>query len=240
MLFDTHAHYDDKAFDADRAELLASMPSRGVGLILNAGCDMASSRESAALAETYDFVCAAAGVHPHEAKDMQDGDLAELAALLSRPKVCALGEIGLDYHYDFSPRDVQKRRFADQLALAQSLGAPVIIHEREAFSDTLDIIKRFSGLRGVFHCYGGSAESARELLKMGFYFSFNGVITFQNARRAPEVIRSLPENRILIETDCPYLTPAPYRGRRNDSGYIHLVAEKLALIRGIPPNAPPK
>lgn len=234
MLFDTHAHYDDRRFDGMRDELLSGMPERGVGLILNASASLDSSRESVALAARYPFVYAAVGVHPEECGDMTDADLAEIEALLDVPKVVALGEIGLDYHYDTPPRDVQRHWFSRQLELAARRRVPVIIHDREAHADALDAVKRHPGLTGVFHCYSGSAEMAAELVNMGFYISFTGNITFKNARKAPEVIKAIPLERMLIETDAPYLAPEPYRGQLNHSGYVHRVAEVIAELRGLP------
>lgn len=234
MLFDTHAHYDDEQFDQDRDTLLAQMPENGVSLIVNAGSSLESSKKSLALAETYPFIYAAAGVHPHDAKDMDDGTLSELEQLLRHPKAVALGEIGLDYHYDHSPRDVQKKRFREQLALSISAGKPVVIHEREATADTLEILREYPAARGVFHCFSGSWETAKLLLDKGWYLSFAGVITYKNARKSHEVITQMPKDRILIETDCPYLAPVPLRGRRNSSLNLRHTADKLAELLGIP------
>jgi TatD DNase family protein len=232
LLFDTHAHYDDSAFDEDRDEVLKALPDANVALVMIPACDMRSSWSAAALAEKYPFVYAAAGVHPHEASEMRDGDLSVIAELLSKPKIKAIGEIGLDYHYDFSPREIQKQRFYEQLCLARDLDVPVIIHDREAHADCLELVKKSGVRRGVYHCYSGSSEQAKILLSMGFYISFTGNITFKNARKAYDVIRMMPEDRIMIETDSPYMTPEPFRGRRNDSRMVALVAEKIAEIRG--------
>jgi TatD DNase family protein len=234
MLFDTHAHYDDPQFDGDRDALLAAMPSSGIVYIVNAGSSLTSSRLGLELAEKYPFVFAAAGVHPHEAKTMDDTTIAELEKLLSHPKAVAVGEIGLDYHYDLSPRDVQKKRFREQLELARSFSLPVIIHERESTQDVLDILCDYPDVRGVFHCFSGSWETAKLLLDRGWYLSFTGVITFKNARRSHEVILKMPKDRLMIETDCPYLAPEPMRGRRNSSLYLRYVAEKLGEILGMP------
>ena len=231
MLFDTHAHFEDKRFNEDRDTLLSSMPQNNVSLIMNVGDDMKSSYASAVLAEKYDFIYAAVGVHPHYAKNIKNGDLEKLASLLERPKVKALGEIGLDYHYDLSPRDIQKQKFIEQMELAVSLNKPVIIHDREAHQDCFDIIKKFKA-KGVFHCYAGSLEMAKELIKIGYYLSFTGVITFKNAVKAHEIIKYIPEDRLMIETDCPYLAPEPFRGQRNHSGYVYRVAEVIAQIKG--------
>lgn len=233
MLFDTHAHYDDGRFDADRFELLASMPENNVGLIVNPGCDMETSRIAVELAERFPFVYAAVGFHPHEAKSMTEEDLAQLESLAANPKVVALGEMGLDYHYDNSPREVQRLRFFQQMELARKLKMPVIIHEREATQDALDIVKQFKDLRGVYHCYSGSIETAREILAQGWYLSFTGVATYKNARRTTEVIEWMPLDRLMIETDSPYLAPVPVKNRRNSSLNVHYVAEKVAEIRGI-------
>lgn len=233
MFFDTHAHYDDKRFDDIRDGLLSGMPENGVSLILNASSDMESSRQSAALAEKYPFVYASAGVHPHESGKMTDEDMAELSRILDMPKVVAIGETGLDYHYDLSPRDVQRYWFSRQLTLAKEKNLPVIIHDREAHGDTLEKVKRHSGLKGVFHCYSGSAEMAKELIDLGFLLSFTGVVTFKNARKSLETIKAVPLSRIMIETDAPYLAPEPYRGKLNHSGYVYRVAEVIAEIKGI-------
>jgi len=233
MYFDTHAHYCDMRFDDDRDELLCSMLDGGVSLILNSGSSLRSSKLSLELADKYPFIYASVGVHPHDSKSMTDDSVAELEALLSHPKAVAVGEIGLDYHYDFSPRDVQRRRFREQLELARRLGKPVIIHEREALCDTLDTVRDFSDLTGVFHCFSGSWETAKTILDMGWYLSFTGVITFKNARRALEVLEKMPADRIMLETDCPYLAPDPMRGRRNSSLYLPYIAAKVAEVRGL-------
>jgi len=233
MYFDTHAHYCDKRYNEDRDELLASMHAGGVSLILNSGSNMRSSKFSSKLAEKYPFIYSSAGVHPHDAKSMTNGTLSELETLFKNPKTVAVGEIGLDYHYDFSPRDVQRSRFREQLELARKLNKPVIIHEREALLDTLDIIRNYDDLLGVFHCFSGSWETAKTILNMGWYLSFTGVITFKNARRALEVIAKMPSDRLMLETDCPYMAPEPKRGRRNSSLYLTYIAARIAEIRSI-------
>ena len=236
MLFDTHAHYDDEAFDADRDALLTALPQRGVGLVLNPGCDVESSRKAAAYAAAYPHVYAAVGIHPENCGGYTAGDLAALRQLAQQPKVVAIGEIGLDYYWEENPpRDFQQQVLRQQLALAQELALPVIIHDREAHADTLSIVREFPGVTGVFHCFSGSPEMARELLQMGWYLGFDGPVTYKNARRAPEVAAVTPPERMLIETDSPYMTPVPYRGKRNDSGYVYLVAEKLAAWKGVSP-----
>jgi TatD DNase family protein len=233
VYFDTHAHYDDKRFNDDRDELLASMEGAGVSLILNAGSSIWSSEASLSLADKYPFVHASVGVHPHAAKTMTDGTIAELEKMLAHPKAVAVGEIGLDYHYDFSPRDVQRERFREQLELARKLKKPVIVHEREALQDVMDIVKEYKELTGVFHCFSGSWETARTILDMGWYLSFTGVVTFKKVRKAIEVVRKMPPDRIMIETDAPYLAPEPMRGKRNSSLYLPHIAGKIAEIRGI-------
>ena len=233
-LFDTHAHYDSGAFNSDRMEVLASMPDQGVELILNPGCDLESSRTAIALAEQFPFVYAAVGVHPSDCGDWEDGWLDELRSLAGRPKVKAIGEIGLDYYWeDNPPRALQQNVFRRQLELAQSLCLPVIVHDREAHQDCLSIVREYPQVAGVYHCYSGSLEDAKVLVKLGWMLSFTGVITYKNARKSLEVVDWLPMDRIMIETDSPYLTPEPFRGKRNDSGKVHLVAEKIAQVKGL-------
>ena len=233
MYFDTHAHYCDKRFNEDRDELLESMADGGVSLILNSGSSLRSSRISLELADKYPFIYASVGVHPHDSKSMDDGTVSILERLLSHPKAMAVGEIGLDYHYDFSPRDVQKKRFREQLELARQLDLPVIIHEREALQDTLDAVREYRDLTGVLHCFSGSWETAKIILDLGWYISFTGVITFKNARRALEVIEKMSAERIMLETDCPYMAPDPMRGRRNSSLFLPYIAGKVAEVRGM-------
>ena len=233
MYFDTHAHYCDKRFDVDRDEVLESMVDAGVSYILNAGSNLKSSKLSLELADKYSFIFASVGVHPHDASSMNDETILELEEMLSHPKAVAVGEIGLDYHYDFSPRDVQRLRFQNQLELARRLSLPVIIHERESLQDTLDAVRNFSDLTGVFHCFSGSWETAKIILDLGWYLSFTGVITFKNARRSLEVLQRMPAERIMLETDCPYLAPEPNRGRRNSSLNLPYIAEKVAEVRGM-------
>ena len=233
MLFDTHAHYYDSAFDGDRAEVLGDLPAHNIGLVLCPGCDLWSSRRSIALAEEYPFLYAAVGVHPEEARNLPEDWLAQVEEMTRHPRVKAVGEIGLDYYWKEIPRPVQQEVFRAQLELARRLDLPVIIHDREAHQDTLAMVKEFSGVRGVFHCYSGSAEDAKTLVKLGWTLSFTGTITFKNARKAPEVIQAVPMERIMIETDCPYMAPAPFRGRRNDSRYVYRMAETIAQIKGL-------
>ncbi len=236
MLFDTHAHLDADSFAADRQELLASLPGQGLSLVMNPGCDLASSQAAIALAEQHDFLYAAVGSHP-DAADGVDENLIETyrQLCLAHPRVKAIGEIGLDYHYEDIPREIQQRAFRMQMALAQELNLPVIVHEREAHADGLAIIDEFPAVTGVFHCYSGSLEMARELIRRGYYIGFTGVLTFKNARKAIEVASAIPLERIVIETDCPYMAPVPFRGKRNDPGKLCHMAAKLAELRGISP-----
>ena len=235
-VFDTHAHYDSGAFNADRMEVLASMPGQGVELILNPGCELESSHTALALAETFPFVYAAVGVHPSDCAGWEAGWLDELRTLAAHPKVKAIGEIGLDYYWkDNPPRELQQEVFSRQLELARELDLPVIVHDREAHQDCLSIVRQHPEVRGVYHCYSGSLEDAKVLVKLGWMISFTGTITYKNARKALEVIDYLPMERIMIETDSPYLTPEPFRGKRNDSGKVHLVAEKIAQVKGLEP-----
>ena len=234
MLFDTHAHMDDRAFDEDRAELLASLPDQGLALVMNPGCSLESSRNAVALANTYDYIYAAVGSHPDVADEVNDTVLAEYSKLCAEnPKVKAIGEIGLDYHYEDIPRELQKKAFIAQMELARELKLPVIVHERDAHEDGMNIVRDFRDVTGVFHCYSGSAEMARQLVDMGWYIGFTGVLTFKNARKALEVAASIPLDRLVIETDCPYMAPEPFRGKRNDPGKIYRMAEKLAELRGL-------
>ncbi len=235
MLFDTHAHLDDRAFDADRTALLESLPGQGIGLVMNPGCSLASSKNAVALAEKYPWLYAAVGSHPDAADEVEDEVLEEYRKLckLHPGKVKAIGEIGLDYHYEDIPRDLQKKAFIAQMELARQLHLPVIVHEREAHEDGLAIVKAFPEVTGVFHCFSGSAELARQLVDLGWYIGFTGVLTFKNARRAIEAAQAIPLDRIVIETDCPYMSPEPFRGRRNDPSRVCYMAEKLAEIKGI-------
>lgn len=234
MLFDTHAHYDDEAFDPDRELLLESLPQRGVALVVNPGCDLESSRKAVAYAAEYPHVYAAVGIHPEDCAGYTDADLDALRQLCRHDKAVAVGEIGLDYYWaENPPREFQQQVFRRQLELALELDMPVIIHDREAHGDSLAIVKEYPGLRGVFHCFSGSPEMAAELLKRGWYLGFDGPITYKNAKRAPEVAAMTPLDRILVETDSPYMTPVPFRGKRNDSRYLPYVLEKLAEWKGV-------
>lgn len=235
MIFDTHAHYDSGAFNADRFEILESMPEKNVGLIVDPGCDLISSRDAIALAEKYDFVYAAVGWHPEDIDKLSEEGFAELTKLAGRPKCVAVGEIGLDYYWDAEHKDEQKALFIRQIELALRLNKPIIVHDREAHGDSFDIVCRYPELRGVFHCYSGSAEMAAELLKRGWYLGFDGPITYKNARKSIEVLEMCPLDRMVIETDSPYLTPVPNRGKRNDSSNLKYVIEKIAEVKGISP-----
>lgn len=232
-IFDSHAHYDDRRFADDRDKLLPHMHADSVAALINVGCDLPSSRKSIALAKQYPFVYAAVGIHPEESVNV-DGDYVDrLAELAKEQKVVAIGEIGLDYHYEDTVKPVQKRVFEHQLKLAEQLDLPVIIHSRDAVQDTIDILKKANN-RGVLHCYTGSAETARAYLELGYYIGFTGVVTFPNAKKAVEAAKIVPLDRLLLETDCPYMAPAPHRGERCTSDLIAHTAARLAEIKGIP------
>ncbi len=234
MLFDTHAHMDDRAFDADREALLEALPRQGIGLVMNPGCSLSSSRNASLLSQKYDYIYAAAGSHPDAADEVTEAVLEEYRKLCKlNPKIKAIGEIGLDYHYEDIPREIQQKAFRMQMALAEELNLPAIVHEREAHEDGMKIVEEFPSVTGVFHCYSGSAEMAKWLVQRGWYIGFTGVLTFKNARKAIEVASAIPLDRIVIETDCPYMSPEPFRGRRNDPGRLYRMAEKLAQIRGL-------
>lgn len=234
MLFDTHAHYDAEQFDQDRDQVLSGLPDRGVSLVVDPGCDLPSSQKAVELTERYPFLYAAVGYHPESCGPYQERDLDELRRMAAHPKVVAIGEIGLDYYWDENPpRQLQQKVFRDQMALARELDLPVIVHDREAHGDSLAIVKEFPEVRGVFHCYSGSVEMAKELVRLGWMISFTGVLTYKNARKTVEVAQAIPIERLMIETDSPYMAPVPHRGKRNDSGYVVHVCERLAEIKGI-------
>jgi len=267
MLADTHAHLDARAFDDDRDDVIARAWAAGLGAIVSVGADVASSRQAAALARDHSSVYAAAGIHPHEASSAAPNALADLECLCQETRVVAIGEVGLDFHYNFSPPQVQRQVFIAQLELAGRLGRPVIVHDREAHEDTLAILRDWvgghgrdlaappdsgslsdlptsshsgpavrcghEGLRGVLHCFSGDAPMAEEVMALGFCLSFGGPVTFQNARRLQGLVRQLPLERILLETDCPYLAPHPHRGKRNEPAYVGLVAASIAELKGI-------
>lgn len=234
MFFDTHAHYDSCKFNADRDAVLSSLPGLDVDLVVDPGCDEESSKAAVSLAERYDFVYAAVGWQPQELKESYyDGALEVIRELAGHPKVVAIGEIGLDYYWDTSYNDLQHEVLRAQLQMALDLDLPVIFHDREAHGDSLAIVKEFPGVRGVFHCFSGSAEMAKELLKLGWYLGFDGPVTYKNNRKHKEVLEVCPMDRILIETDSPYLTPEPHRGTRNHSGNLRYIAEKIGDIKGV-------
>ena len=233
MLFDTHAHLNDPAFDEDREELILGLKDKGVEFVMNAGCSLRSSYDCIALAEKYPFIYASVGTHPDAADEVNDGVLEEYKKMAQHPKVLAIGEIGADYYYETIPREIQLKAFRMQMELARELRMPVIIHEREAHDDGMRIVKEFKDVTGVFHCYSGSAEMARQLVNMGWYIGFTGVLTFKNARKAVETAQRIPLDRIVLETDCPFMAPEPFRGKRNDPGYLYRMAEKLAELRDI-------
>ena len=233
MLFDTHAHMDDRAFDADREVLLESLKDQG--LIMNPGCSLESSKNAVKLANQYDFVYAAVGSHPDAADEVNESIIEEYRKLCKlNPKVKAIGEIGIDYHYEDIPRDLQLKAFRMQMELARQVQLPVIVHEREAHEDGMAVVREFPDVTGVFHCYSGSLEMAKVLVDTGWYIGFTGVLTFKNARKALEVAAGIPQDRIVIETDCPYMAPEPFRGKRNHPGYIYRMAEKLAGLWNLP------
>ncbi len=229
-IFDSHAHYDSEAFNDDRKELLNALQAQGVCGIINCGSDMASSLASLELADEFSFVYAACGVHPHEAESCKQGYLPVLKKLCMEEKCVAVGEIGLDYHYDFSPRDIQKKVFEQQIVLAKELDLPVIVHDREAHEDTLELLKRYKP-KGVVHCFSGSVEMAKEIIKLGMYIGLGGAVTFKNARKPLDVAAYVPDEKLLIETDCPYMAPVPHRGKRCDSSLIPFTAEIIAGVR---------
>ena len=234
MLFDTHAHMDDHAFDDDRQQLLENLPGQGLKLVMNPGCSLESSRNVDKLTREYDFLYGAVGSHPDVADEVNEAVLDEYWMLCKQNnKIKAIGEIGLDYHYEDIPRDIQKKAFRMQMELARELNLPVIVHERDAHEDGMKIVEEFPDITGVFHCYSGSYELARWLIDRGWYIGFTGVLTFKNARKAIEVASSIPLDRLVLETDCPYMSPEPFRGKRNDPGKLYRMAAKLAEIRGL-------
>lgn len=233
MLFDTHAHYDDAQFDRDRDRLLRSLNENGVELVVNPGSDISSSQNARDLADKYDFLYFAPGVHPQEADKVPNDYINILRDLANHPKCVAIGEIGFDYHYDVPDRETQERVFREQMEMAAELELPVIIHERDACADNLAVLREFPNVRGVQHCYSGSWETAKQLLAMGYYISFTGVVTFKNAKRVLETVREMPLDRLMLETDSPYLAPTPHRGERNSSLFLHYTAERIAELRGI-------
>lgn len=236
MLFDTHAHYYDEAFDADRDQVLSALPGAGVGLVLCPGCDLPTSQAAVDLAQRYPHVYAAVGFHPENLEGASLAHLDRIEAMAAHPKVRAIGEIGLDYYWvkDEAGRKKERDFFDAQLTLAEKLDLPAVVHDREAHRDSLDLVKAHPNARGVFHCYSGSVEDAKTLVILGWMLSFTGVITFKNARKAIEVLEWAPLDRIMLETDAPYMAPEPYRGKRNDSRYVNRMAETVAAVKGLP------
>jgi TatD DNase family protein len=234
MLIDTHAHLDDTRYDGDREAVIARARDAGVETFVTIGCDLATSKAAVDLTTRYPFVYAAVGVHPHEVKHIEDGWYDAFRRLAGHEKVVAYGEIGLDYHYNHSPPKLQRERFREQVGLAKELRLPLVIHTREAQEDTIAILKeeKAGDVGGVFHCFSGDAWLAKDALELGFYLSFSGVITFQNATMLRDIVKTVPLDRILVETDCPYLAPAPHRGKRNEPAFVTLVAEKIAEVKG--------
>lgn len=230
-IFDAHAHYDDKWFDEDRSALLSSMPENGVSYIVNAAVDIATTKTAIGFAEQYPHLYACAGIHPENLDGLEDDYLDQLTELLKHPKVVALGEIGLDYHWDIE-KPLQQRVFEEQLRLAKELGVPVVIHDREAHGDVMELVRKYQP-KGLMHCYSGSVEMLKEVIKLGMSISLGGTVTFKNARVPVEVAQAVPLDRLLLETDAPYLSPVPYRGKRNDSRNIAYTAERIAEIRGM-------
>ena len=233
MIFETHAHYDDAKFDTDREMLLADLPQRGISPVINVGSSIATTKTTLSLAQEYPFLYAAVGVHPSDVDDLNEDTYAWLRQQTTLQKTVAVGEIGLDYYWDKENHDLQKEWFIRQLDLARKKEKPVIIHSREAAADTMEIMKEYaSGLRGVIHCYSYSAEMAKEYVKMGYYIGIGGVVTFKNAKKLKQVVQEIPLESIVLETDCPYLAPVPYRGKRNSSLYLQYVAEEIAALKG--------
>ena len=231
-IFDTHAHYDDDAFDEDLSQVLCGLADKGVCGVINNASNMESAKKSVEFAEKYPNIWAAIGVHPHDVKDMTEADIDTLRKMSEHKKVVAIGEIGLDYHYNFSPRDVQIKWFEKQLELAKELDLPVFIHDREAHADTMEILKKYKP-KGVIHCFSGSVEMAKEIIKLGMYIGLGGAVTFKNAKTPVEVAKYVPLDRLLLETDAPYMTPVPFRGKRCTSDLIQYTAEKIATERNI-------
>jgi len=233
MIIDSHAHYENRRFDLDRDELLEALPSKGIEIVINAGCDLSSSYEVIALAKKYPHAYATVGVHPHEAKSLSDGGLKVLSRLCTHEKVVALGEIGLDFHYEYSPRDIQRHWFKRQLELAAEINMPVVIHSRAADTEVFETIEKSQVRKGVIHCFPGDAALALKYVELGFYIGVGGVITFDETNSLQEAVAAVPLDKILLETDAPYLTPVPYRGKRNESPHLIYVADEIAKIKGV-------
>lgn len=236
-IFDSHAHYDDESFNEDRENVIKELMENGVVGILNCGASAQGMRDSVKLAEKYDIFYAAVGIHPENAYEFTEEVMDEIKEFANKDKVRAIGEIGLDYYWEENPpKDVQKEVFRKQMNLAKELNLPVVIHDRDAHKDTLDIMKEFPEVKGVVHCFSGSVEFARECLKLGYYIGFTGVVTFKNAKKILEVAKEVPLNKMLVETDCPYMAPVPYRGKRNRSDYIEHIIEKIAEVKEVTVN----
>lgn len=234
MIFETHAHYDDEQFNEDREELLVSLPAQGIETVVNIGASLEGCKASIELANQYSHIYAAVGVHPDEVGTLNEETFAWLKKQYSHEKVVAVGEIGLDYYWDKEGHDIQKEWFIAQLQLAKEKNLPVVIHSRDATEDTLEIMRKYgSTLKGVIHCFSGSVEVAREYVKMGYYIGVGGVVTFKNSKKLKEVVVDIPLENLVLETDCPYLAPTPFRGKRNNSTYLSYVAEEIALLKGI-------
>lgn len=235
MLIDTHTHLDDARYESDREAVIARARETGIDSMITIGCDLSTSQAAVALANRYPFVYATVGVHPHEVKHIEDGWYNEFRRLAENKKVVAFGEVGLDYHYNYSSPKEQRDRFREQIQLARELGLPLVIHTREAQEDTIQILKdeRSTEIGGVFHCFSGDAWLAKDALDLGFYLSFSGILTFQNAGMLRDIAKTVPLDRILIETDCPYLTPVPHRGKRNEPAFVRHVAEILAAVASV-------
>ncbi|WP_291576064.1 TatD family hydrolase [Clostridium sp. UBA4548] len=234
MIFDSHSHYDDSQFNEDRDLVLKEIKEKGVIGVLNCGSDLRGLNMSIELAEKYDFVYAAVGIHPEYAQIVDENLIEQIKNHAKNPKVRAIGEIGLDYYWEENPpREVQKKAFRMQMEAARELNLPVVIHDREAHQDTLEIMKEFSQVKGVVHCFSGSVEFAKECLKLGYYIGITGVVTFKNAKVIKEVVKAVPIDKLLVETDCPYMAPTPYRGKRNQSNYIEYIIEEIADLKGI-------
>lgn len=233
-IFDTHAHYDSENFNEDRENLVKELKNNGVIGILNCGSDLYGLRKSVELSREFDIFYAAVGIHPENADEFNDEVVKEIKEYVKEEKVKAIGEIGLDYYWEENPpKEVQKEVFRAQMKLADELNLPVIIHDRDAHGDTLEIMKEFPNVVGVVHCFSGSVEFAKECIKLGYYIGFTGVLTFKNAKKLVEVCKEIPEDRMLVETDCPFMTPVPFRGKRNQSDYIEFIIDKMSEIRGI-------
>ncbi len=233
MYFDSHAHYDDKKFDSDRDELLKNMHAKNVDFIMNSGESMKAATKTIELTKKYHFIYGAVGIHPHNVANMTESDIDKLRSYASVDKIMAIGEIGLDFYYDNSPRDIQRFWFKKQLDLASEIDMPVIIHSRDAALECFDIIKNSGVRKGVIHCFSGSSQMAMDYIKMGFYIGIGGVLTYSNAKKTVDVVDKIPLERIVIETDCPYLAPVPFRGKRNNSMYLEYVVDKISQIKNI-------